>query len=166
MGIPGQNSVAVPGPSVGQATLSELPAQATPVSLLAEYEELNPPDPVFLKTLKNNPVRIKVLVGERQLEKGNWVQTSQSKHGGFLWWKNRKRGEWGEIKELPTEANKHRVKVHWKKYEDWTNCKIMAYSKSKDKASLRRRMAVREHSSRRDSPVMLRLLEKIVAAQD
>merc|ERR1711964_185908 len=55
-----------------------------------------------------------------------------------------------------------------KKFEDghdgsrgFTQCLVIAYSRPK-----RRRMSQREFSNRRDSPVMVRLLEQIIDAQD
>jgi len=49
----------------------------------------------------------------------------------------------------------------------WTKCLISAYALPVPKVQInRRRMAQREHSNRRDSPVMVRLLQEIIAAQD
>jgi len=46
--------------------------------------------------------------------------------------------------------------------QGFTKCSVIAYTHP----PTRRRMAQREHSNRRDSPVMVRLLEQIIDAQD
>merc|ERR1711964_530053 len=114
---------------------------------------------------------------KKKLERGDKVQTSQSK-----FWGKRSKKEWGAItdfydpddaadsceevkrKELKKFLAEKKTKVLWAKckIDDWTNCEIMSF----DRVNSRRRMATRQYSGRRDSPVMLRLLKEIRAAQD
>merc|ERR1711964_769696 len=76
-------------------------------------------------------------------------------------WKGEHTGSAVKAKEFHTYANGNTV-----------NCKIKfstireLFKAHPKLAAARRRMAQREFSSRRDSPVMVRLLEEIVAAQD
>merc|ERR1711964_952273 len=98
---------------------------------------------------------------QHKLHCGDRVQTSQSK-----------KEEWGIIsdKRFTKNANPtireaaNKIEVRWdngngEPYE--SNANIMCIQRKG-----RRRMAQREFSNRRDSPVMVRLLEEIIAAQD
>merc|ERR1711964_589058 len=88
----------------------------------------------------------------------------QGKSSWTLCGKSRKGLEWGTVIETRTKGTK-KVKVRWDGGKvDWSNCEIIACRN--DPRERRRRMVVREYSSRRVSPVRLRLLEKIVTAQD
>jgi len=108
------------------------------------------------------PMRLKKLHGKLELKKGDRVQAGPRQSKTSWCAKVREGGEWGTIRDI--QGDKVRVLWEGKKHEDWSNCEIMAY---RDPSwPTRRRMATREHSKRRDSPVMLRLLEKIIAAQD
>lgn len=114
------------------------------------------------------PVRLgQLAVPINDLKEGDMVQCGPDQ-GKSSWnpfcGKSRKGLEWGEIIETRPKGTK-RVNVHWDGGKvDWSNCEIIACRN--DPRERRRRMAVRKYSSHRDSPVRLRLLEKIVAAQD
>jgi len=94
---------------------------------------------------------------------------SKTKYMGFK--TVRAVGEVGKVTDFRGTTNR-RVNVEWTGQDregnqlttgskGWTKCRISAHA-----PPLRRRMAQREFSSRRDSPVMTRLLQEIIAAQD
>merc|ERR1711964_88728 len=108
---------------------------------------------------------------QHKLHCGDRVQTSQLKKATNST-AARKKEEWGIIsdKRFTKNANPtireaaNKIEVRWdngngEPYE--SNANIMCIQRKG-----RRRMAQREFSNRRDSPVMVRLLEEIIAAQD
>merc|ERR1711964_370049 len=120
------------------------------------------------------PISIKKLFRQGKIGVGSRVVCTQSKYKGLNPFNReciRQKGEVG----LVTAASKKAVRVQWFGHtirqgkaaaegsEGPTTSKISAYTEPKE---TRRRMAQREFSSRRDSPVMVRLLEEIIAAQD
>merc|ERR1711964_220115 len=131
--------------------------------------------------------RIAEVVRKFKLKKGDMVKTNQSKN--MSWGSNtegiapRDQGDWGTITDerftkaltksgYPKEVGK--VRIDWAngntvddglQHEYETNCKITHVKQLLENDS-RRRMAQREFSDRRDSPVMVRLLQEIIDAQD
>merc|ERR1711964_259523 len=118
------------------------------------------------------------------LRQGDMVQAGQPKHTLFGK-KVREVGDWGII-----TVGGSKPKVRWygdkgkilasdssddasqsgepvskatKEIENFTNCYIMAFER-RNGLDVRRRLAPRTPSKRRDSPVMLRLLEEVRAA--
>jgi len=112
----------------------------------------------------------------RTLGIGSTITCGKGKGGFMRGTRKRYTGQTGIVLNVDTTFKlKQPVLVHWdgststKKgeeigdYTDWTNCLV---TKIEPPQRRRRRMAQREFSDRRDSPVMTRLLEEIVAAQD
>merc|ERR1711964_715352 len=112
-----------------------------------------------------------------QFLKGSRIVRAERKHKGWYGFRSviREVGEEGVV--VGEKVNKERTKVlvRWQgftnkkgkvktersKKDEWTACRI-----SEVIALKHRRMAQREYSNCHDSPVMVRLLQEIVAAQD
>jgi len=66
------------------------------------------------------------------------------------------------VKWSGEDRNGNKLETAGSPSQGFTKCSVIAYTHP----PTRRRMAQREHSNRRDSPVMVRLLEQIIDAQD